>query len=172
MRPELFYYEIPLYKSKLVETILDTISTKNESEWKITEKTFDWSVLEIDKKILLEDTFEDTFLKRLSQKIDFAGHVFKMLPNKFYDWHKDAERQTAINILLNTNSKSYLLFTPRRNSDICDFIEMKYKPDTYYVINTKMEHMVVNFDQTRYILSISFDSKVDYVDLVKIIMEM
>lgn len=168
MRPELFYYEISQYKSKLVETLLDKISTKNESDWKTTEKTYDWSVLEIDKKILLEDTF----LKQLSQKIDFAGHVFKMLPNKFYDWHRDAERKTAINILLNTDSHSYLLFTPMRNSDICDFIELKYKPDTFYVINTKMEHMVVNFEQTRYILSISFDSQVDYVDVVKIIMEM
>ena len=168
MRPELFYYEISQYKSKLVETLLDKISTKNESDWKTTEKTYDWSVLEIDKKILLEDTF----LKQLSQKIDFAGHVFKMLPNKFYDWHRDVERKTAINILLNTDSHSYLLFTHMRNSDICDFIKLKYKPDTFYVINTKMEHMVVNFEQTRYILSISFDSQVDYVDVVKIIMEM
>jgi hypothetical protein len=37
------------------------------------------------------------------------------------------------------------------------FIELKYKPQTYYIFNTQVAHTVYNFKEPRYLLSVDFE---------------
>jgi hypothetical protein len=34
--------------------------------------------------------------------------------------------------------------------------ELQYKPNTYYLFNTQVDHTVYNFESTRFLLSIEF----------------
>ena len=51
--------------------------------------------------------------------------------------------------------------------------ELPYKPNTYYIFNTQVEHTVYNFETTRYLLSIEFaknKEQLTYDDLLKEVM--
>ena len=37
------------------------------------------------------------------------------------------------------------------------FIELKYKPQKYYLFNTQVAHTVYNFKSPRYLLSVDFE---------------
>ena len=81
-------------------------------------------------------------------------------------------------MLLNNWESSHCLFNPKIQrgesveiDNMTDrFIELKYKPNTYYLFNTQMAHSVYNFNNTRYLLTIDFyedRTKLTYQQLLK-----
>jgi hypothetical protein len=38
----------------------------------------------------------------------------------------------------------------------CNVEELKYEPDSYYIFNTQVPHMVLNIEQPRYLFSLEF----------------
>ena len=61
-------------------------------------------------------------------------------------------------MLLSFKGHSHCLFAPDRIGllDSHGFVELKYKPYKRYIFNNQMEHMVVNFEEDRYILTLEF----------------
>jgi hypothetical protein len=97
---------------------------------------------------------KDPFFKSLPP---FKAGILRLAPNTCYDWHTDDARGWTINMLL-TTGKSCCLFGSR-DSQVFPFIELKYEPGVYYAFNTQVPHTVLNFESTRYLLSIQFDEK-------------
>jgi hypothetical protein len=85
----------------------------------------------------------------------FKAGILRLFPNTCYDWHTDDARGWTINMLL-TTGKSYCLFGSK-DEQAFPFIELVYKPGFYYAFNTQVPHTVLNFEDTRYLLSIQFN---------------
>jgi hypothetical protein len=51
---------------------------------------------------------------------------------------------------------SHCVFTPDKDVVVGEFIELQYQPDTYYIFNTQINHMVLNFEEPRLLLTIEF----------------
>ena len=103
--------------------------------------------------------------------IKIAGYL-KMEPYMNYRWHKDTNRKVGINMLLTPNVHSYTLFgkqLPNWTDEQYKFIELKYQPYTFYLFNTTIEHTVFNFNETRWLFSVEFDSDVTYEDINEIL---
>lgn len=161
MKKELCFYEIKS-KCTIRQKLLKQIEERSDVEW---AKEFEWKSLLIPDELLMEDPF----LRKLKGRVDFLGHILGIMPYQFYDWHTDDPRSVSINLLLN-DCHCHTLFS-RRGAYICDFVELVYKPDTYYILNTNVDHSLINFDKPRFILSLSFRKEIDYIHLAKEVLE-
>ena len=103
-----------------------------------------------------EILFQDDFFKWLVKRYDFIAGILKLDPYTCYDWHTDTRRGVGINMLLTPQSRSFCAFAPDRDEEVFKIEELSYKPNTYYIFNTQVEHTVYNFETTRYLLSIEF----------------
>jgi len=136
---------------------------------------------------------EDPFMFSLAKKLRFKVGILKGRPKSCYDWHDDnPARNCTINLLLNPEIDSKCVFSPDRMKKteealktgllthkglpfvgLIDIHELKYKPNKYYLFNTRYDHVVFNFsDQPRYIISLEFQGNKDnlmYEDVLKII---
>ena len=112
----------------------------------------------------------DPLCKWLATKYNFIGGILRMDPYTCYDWHKDTRRGVGINMLLTPFMRSSCTFATNRDEQVFKVDELPYKPITYYVFNTQVEHMVNNYEATRYLFSIEFEldkDKLSFEDLVK-----
>lgn len=112
---------------------------------------------------------QDLFMLELAQQHPFIMGVLKMDPNTVYNWHADSRRGCTINMLLTYDDVSHCLFADDPTGVQCQTDELHYTPDTYYLFNTKRQHMVVNGGETRYLASLEFaeGDKLDYSQLRK-----
>jgi hypothetical protein len=97
----------------------------------------------------------DGFLVALAQKRKFHAGILRMQPNSCYNWHVDTDRKVGLNMLIQ-DGKSHCLFMVEDNGLRCRVEELKYQPDSYYVFNTQVPHMVLNIEQPRYLFSLEF----------------
>lgn len=143
------FFKLP-YKSTIREALLDFART-DKSNW-IPYYTF------VAKKIPDCLLGEDPFLKKLYAHRKFLAGVMKLEPNIGYQWHRDTNRDAGINMLLNYEAPSHLLFSRNQtnNEIMCNFDELKYEKDAYYLINSDIPHMVINFEEVRYLFSLTF----------------
>jgi hypothetical protein len=141
------YYEL-LNKSSITSKLLDV--AHNSDEWL---DYFNFKAKLIPPEIL----FQDEFFVWLKQRYDFVGGILKLDPYTCYDWHTDTRRGVGINMLLTPNMRSVCVFKDNENYDqVFKIKELVYKPTTYYLFNTQTEHAVMNFEATRYLVSIEF----------------
>lgn len=158
-----YYYEVGK-KSQIQKHCVDFINSNNN-----------WIEYEEFTLLNIEDIYEsfvkyDIFLSKLYDKLSFRGAFLKVEKDSVYDWHTDIRvRKTSLNLLINKKCHSHTIFSKdrgRHHEKVCSFVELKYKPETYYILNTEIEHMVINFDPNRIILSISFNDDISYVEAV------
>jgi hypothetical protein len=117
-----------------------------------------------------EVLFNDEFFTWLVKRYDFIAGILKLNPYICYDWHKDTRRGVGINMLLTPHSRSFCVFGSDRDEEVFKIEELPYKPMTYYLFNTQVEHTVYNFETTRYLLSIEFAKEkheLSFEDIVK-----
>ena len=169
MNKEDFYFEIP-FVSQVAKDMYLRAANAPESEWvdyyafKALEAKSDWVV--------------DTWWEHLYRLHPFKAGIIKIDENTYYDWHIDTDRGVGLNMLLNNWDTSHCLFNPKIQrgesveiDNMTDkYIELKYKPNTYYLFNTQMAHSVYNFKDTRYLLTIDFfedRTKLNYQHLLK-----
>jgi hypothetical protein len=94
--------------------------------------------------------------------------VLKVPKKSTYNWHVDVYRLACINLLISKNHNSHTLFGKYSNNNyyenfVCDFIELEYKPATFYLFNNKFTHSVVNLDhRDRFLLSLYFEKQLPY----------
>jgi hypothetical protein len=140
------YYEL-LNKSTITQSLLDV--AHNSNEW---IDYFNFKAKLVPPEVL----FNDEFFTWLVKRYDFIAGILKLDPYICYDWHKDTRRGVGINMLLTPHSRSFCVFGPDRDEEVFKIEELPYKPMTYYLFNTQVEHTVYNFETTRYLLSIEF----------------
>lgn len=162
-----YYYEVKS-KSTIKNVALDFI-----------EKNNNWVDFEEFTVLPIENIYDslvkhDQFLSKLYEQLPFIGAFLKFEKNSVYDWHTDVRvRKTSLNLLITENCHSHTIFSKdrgRHHDKACTFVELKYKPQTYYVLNTQIEHMVLNFKPNRILLSITFDKDISYLDVLSNIM--
>lgn len=98
---------------------------------------------------------KDPFLVALSKKRMFHAGILKMDPNTCYNWHVDTDRKVGVNMLV-SHQESQCLFLDGDSGVVVKTKELEYKPDTYYVFNTQVPHMVINTTGSRYLFSLQF----------------
>lgn len=99
--------------------------------------------------------FSDPVLYTLGMQHKMAVGVLRLDPYTTYDWHVDGKRGVCVNMLLN-DVKSHCLFEVGKDEASRSFLELKYAPNTYYIFNNQVPHMVTNFAQSRYLMSVEF----------------
>lgn len=98
----------------------------------------------------------DTFIVALSKKRKFHAGILRMKPNTCYNWHIDTDRKVGLNMLLDEGGDSHCVFVNDKPGVVFKVEELKYEPDSYYVFNTQVAHMVLNTTQPRYLFSLEF----------------
>ena len=139
------YYEISTKSAIAKEVLTFALSNKNWQEY------YNFKAVQVPAEIVAKDQF----LMSLFHKHPFAAGIVRLDPNVCYDWHTDTRRGVGVNMLLTPEIKSHCLFTSHEGVQF-PFQELPYKPDTYYLFNTQVRHMVINFDQPRYLFTIEF----------------
>ncbi len=142
------YYELS-NKSNITQDLSD-FSFSQTGKW---FNYFNFQVKQIPQDLLNKDPF----FVWLTERYKYIAGVLKLEPYVCYDWHKDTRRGVGLNMLITPNINSYCLFAANRDTIVFKVDELQYKPNTYYLFNTQVDHTVYNFESTRFLLSIEFE---------------
>ena len=144
------YKKIDGYVSPVAQDVL-AFALQDSSEW-VSHYSFKA------KKIPEELLRKDPLLMELYAFHPYIAGVLKLDPFTCYQWHTDTSRSVGVNLLLNPEAKSHCLFSSNRieYSIVCNFQELKYEANSYYVLNSEVSHTVLNFDSPRYVMSLEF----------------
>lgn len=157
MQPSDYFTEIST-KSEIVDLIWQQV--QEQEGW---VEHYSFRAKQINRDVWVKDTF----LKQLSEKYNLLVGILSMSPNTVYNWHIDSgapHRKLGINMLL-SESPSHCLFTDDKDQVLSNSIELHYAPNTYYVFNTKKQHMVVNLGKPRFLLSVTLLGKNESSDM-------
>ena len=114
---------------------------------------------------LPNDYFKGEAIYDLMQEYNLKAKIFLMEPGYLYNWHRDAWRNIAFNMLL-TNDPNYILaFAHNYQIDqpveptkfmYSPFTSLRYEPNTLYLLNSQIPHTVFNYGTiNRYLLTIA-----------------
>ena len=83
--------------------------------------------------------------------------VLRNYPHSFYTFHIDREnRPCSLNLQLGTNVNSHTMFTGGQYAkNQIEALEVKYKPNTYVLLNTHRPHGIFNLQYERYTFSLN-----------------
>ena len=96
----------------------------------------------------------DPFLKAIKQEFKTRYGLLCLPPNTCYPWHMDVERGAILNMPLNGHGKSTCVFTrDLKEAEYFEFTRLEYVPQTYYIFNTQVQHMVLNYGERRFLFS-------------------
>jgi|TARA_E500000318_G_C3563706_1_gene214727 hypothetical protein len=144
MRP---YFE-ELKVGQFYSPELHNIVFNPETEW---IPYFNFTATPIPISILLKDDF---YLWLYGQHKYKVG-VLKMENKTMYNWHADSNRGVCVNTMIPTPNTSYTFF--RDKADVQHSVtELQYYPGTRFLFNNQKEHMVLNYDGIRMMLTIEF----------------
>jgi hypothetical protein len=141
------FYEIPV-QSTIADKLFDFATTT--SEWK---PYFNFQATQVPFDL----AFSDPILYMMGMQHKLAVGILRLDPYTTYDWHVDERRGVCVNMLLN-NAKSNCLFSVGAALATHSFIELKYRVGSYYVFNNQVPHMVTNFNESRYLMSVEFEA--------------
>ena len=162
------------YKEPL---LLETINN-SDIEW---FSEYNFLIKEISPEILSKDRF----FKWLMSHYEFRAGICRVPEFTCYDWHKDIHRGVSINMLINESSDhhSHCFFSLNRDYAkkrilskriTNNFMELCYKPYRRYVVNNQHDHIIFNFDETRYLFTINFEltkDKLNYNDFISFLIK-
>ena len=141
------FYEIPA-QSTIADKLFDFATTT--SNWR---PYYNFCATQVPFDIV----YSDPTLHDIGEKYPLAVGIIRLDPHTTYDWHIDTRRGVSINMLLN-NAKSNCLFSVSEAEATHSFIELKYRLGSYYVFNNQVPHMVINFNESRYLMSVEFEA--------------
>lgn len=139
------FHELPT-KSTIADKLLEF--AMGSSKW---ERYHNFDAIQVPFDL----AFSDPVLYKLGMQHKLAVGILRLDPYTTYDWHVDGRRGVCVNMLLN-DVKSNCLFEVGHDEATHTFLELKYAPKTYYVFNNQVPHMVTNFAQSRYLMSVEF----------------
>jgi hypothetical protein len=158
----------PFHEVKTKSVIREAVireAMRPDAEW---VKYFNFDATRIPNDILAQDPV----IADIGSRHPLMGGVVMLPPNTFYNWHTDTRRGVSINMVLNPyDGMSHCVFTPDKDVVVGQFVELQYKPDTYYVFNTQVNHMVLNFEEPRFLLTIEFGEDKDALSYDDLLLE-
>lgn len=145
-----FFYPTAITVSdKLISRAVDKINAAQEEDWKIV---LQMTLIQLPLEFFNEDPELYDIIKILGAEGRIA--VYKTPPNTSYFWHKDSTRNASINILLSGYDSMTLYAKSPSNGMMSDLTILPYKEKKVFLLNTQELHTVMNFSETRYILSV------------------
>ena len=156
MNPQDYYTSINLKSTKLYDYL--TSLSFDELTW---FEHFGFQASEVDISWLDKDPALNAIHK--IQPIKQLG-ILQVFPNTVYDWHVELHRLSSINMLIK-HKHSHCLFGELKDEHHINVLELIYQPQTYYLLNTKKYHSVLNFEESRYMFSLYFEDEIDYTSL-------
>lgn len=139
------FYEIPT-RSTIADKLLDLAMQTNT--W---HRYHNFDAIQVPFDL----AFSDPVLHMLGLQHELAVGILRLDPYTTYDWHVDGRRGVSVNMLLN-DVKSSCLFEVSSDEATHRFTELKYAPKAYYLFNNQVPHMVINYAQSRYVMSVEF----------------
>jgi hypothetical protein len=135
------------------------LSTIHNELYYLAHEPRDWfDYFNFNAKIIDPKVYEkEALFRKLKEKHNFTVGIIKLDPHVCYNWHQDTQRGVGINMLINEVKSHCLFATHQVNEIVTGFTELKYKPHTYYLFNTQVPHMVINFAEPRYMLTVEFE---------------
>jgi hypothetical protein len=109
--------------------------------------------------------FEGEPIHDLMLEFNLTAKVFMMEPRTVYNWHRDAWRNIAFNLLL-TDDPNYLTVFAHEHPDSEDLTVSKfmyspitqvvYEPNTFHLLNSQKPHLAIQYSKVnRYLLTIA-----------------
>jgi hypothetical protein len=137
-------------ESNVSQRILDKVDTIDESKW----------INHLEQNIYLLDIKDFESDPDIVEIINRFGSVkrlclFRLPPKICYSWHTDAKRQASINMLIKGFNSICVFGTESIEKKFINLDKIEHKKNRYYLMNVKESHTVFNFDQERYVISIS-----------------
>jgi len=158
------FYEIKT-KSVIRDVVLHH-AMREDAKW---VKYFNFDATQIPNNILALDPV----LADIGSRHPLIGGVVMLPPNSFYNWHTDTRRGVSINMVINPqDGVSHCIFTADKDVVVGKFTELKYEPETYYLFNTQVNHMVLNFDMPRLLLTVEFSEDKDTLSYDDLLLEL
>lgn len=109
--------------------------------------------------------FEDEPIGEIMKKYKLIAKIFLIQANHFYNWHRDSFRQTAFNMLLQSDEDYFTIFSHTTEAStqlsINNFFyapqtQLKYEKGYFYLLNSQKPHMVSNCsNMDRYVLTLA-----------------
>ena len=115
---------------------------------------FDWAAEECPREIWLS---EPTLSLVHSQFPILRAGFLRIDPFKCYDWHTDTTRGLTINCIMTPEVNSLCVFGNSITSTLFDCVQLIYAPNSFYLFNTQISHMVLNLDSPRYMFGVEFE---------------
>ena len=161
--PSECYSSIGSYDGKIQDLVTDE-QINDASQW---FNHFDFKVMLLDNSLIEHVPVFEKVNK--VTKIDRIA-VVSMPPMTTYNWHVDEHRSATVNMLLNNHDDSICLFGKQIDGSKHSIVELFYKPNTFYLFNTSVDHMVINRGAERFMLSLQFEKQKKYEDLREVLM--
>lgn len=144
------YYRQLNVTSSVTQNLREIIDSATEDQWSIT--------LEQNLIPLSIDMFKtDPKIYQIISDIGDSSRlsIFRFFGNECYNWHTDAVRMTAINMLITGFDSMCIFGKPAPARRLTNIRKLQHEPDQYYLMNVKQMHTVYNFgNEIRYILSL------------------
>lgn len=149
-----FFFQTKI-KSKINNELITR--AKHFNEW---INYFNFKLMPLEPEIIQKDSF----LKELNNRHPFKCGVLLLPPMTYYDWHVDDERGVCVNVLLNNEGRSFCCFSAESIKMSGSFTELMYPVGEYIIFNNQMRHCVFNFDEGRYLFTIEFNEKKEFLN--------
>lgn len=109
--------------------------------------------------------FEGEPIHDIMIKYGLTAKIFMMEPGTLYNWHRDAWRHLAFNLLLSDDPNYVTVFAHEypveKSLDLPQFMytpitQLVYEPKTFYLFNAQVPHLAINHGSSnRYLLTIA-----------------
>ena len=149
------YFEVS-EKPRIGKALDEAMVASKPGDW---NEYWGWLALELDTAGVIAG---DPFLEWLYARHPFRAGILSMQPESFYGWHTDGRRGVSVNMLTDFPHPAGTHFSmfalPRDKARSTGrFIELRYKPSTFYLFNNQIEHAVYNFDGPRFVFTVEFE---------------
>lgn len=108
--------------------------------------------------------FENEPIGEVIKKFNLVPTIFLIEAGYCYNWHRDAFRFAAYNMMLSDDPNYVVAFAPEYTADLkveamplyTPITQLIYEPRNFYVLNTQIAHLSINCSNTdRYILTLA-----------------
>ena len=145
-----FYYELKT-KSTIADSLLTIAKTAPESKWFTSTEQ---SLILLDNDTVCQDPVLVAFIDKFDPENRIM--ILRTQPNTAYSWHRDMNRFASINMLLEkTDSLTMFGLNGDNPRQMLDLVKVPYPPNTFVLMNVSERHAVYNFNQVRYMFSLS-----------------
>jgi hypothetical protein len=108
------------------------------------------------RKVPRELLAADPFMSRMAEEFDGDCTILGMDPSSLYSWHVDTHRRCAFNVPLHRVPSHTFYGETTRSPLILTTTELPYDDDSFFLLNSKARHCIVNFDQPRFMVTLGF----------------